>query len=131
MWDLVPRLSNSNVIGTKWIFKNKTNELGNITRNKARLVAQGYTQVEGVDFDEMFAPVAKLESIQLLLSIACLMGFKLFQIDVKSGFTNDFLNEKVFVEQPKGFEDPQHPDHVYKLKKALYGLKQAPRTWYK
>ena len=106
MWDLVPRLSNSNVIGTKWIFKNKTNELGNITRNKARLVAQGYTQVEGVDFDETFAPATRLESIRLLLSIAYLMGFKLFQMDVKNAFMNGFLNEEVFVEQPKGVEDP-------------------------
>lgn len=130
VWDLVPRPSNSNVIGTKWIFKNETDEHGNITRNKARLVAHGYTEVEGVNFDETFTPVARLESIRLLLSIACLMSIKLFQMDVKSAFLNGFLNEEVFVEQPKGFEDPQHPDHVYKLKKALYGLKQAPRAWY-
>ena len=98
MWDLVPRPSNSNVIGTKWIFKNKTDKLGNITKNKARLVAQGYTQVEGVDFDETFVSMPRLESIRLLLSIACLMGFKLFHMDVKSAFLNDFLNEEVFAE---------------------------------
>ena len=130
VWELVPRPEGTNVIGTKWIFKNKTNEEGVITRNKARLVAQGYTQIEGVDFDETFAPVARLESIRLLLGIACILKFKLYQMDVKSAFLNGYLNEEVYVEQPKGFEDPTHPDHVYKLKKALYGLKQAPRTWY-
>ncbi|MCH94711.1 gag-pol polyprotein, partial [Trifolium medium] len=101
-----------------------------ITRNKARLVAQGYTQVEGVDFDETFAPVARLESIRLLLGVACILKFKLFQMDVKSVFLNEYLKEEVYVEQPKGFVDPNLPDHVYKLKKALYGLKQAPRAWY-
>ncbi|KAK6119491.1 hypothetical protein DH2020_046768 [Rehmannia glutinosa] len=129
VWDLVPRPENSNVIGTKWIFKNETDELGNITRNKARLVAQWYTQVEGVDFDETFAPVARLESIRLILAFACVLKIKLFQMDVKSAFLNGFLNEEVFVEQPKGFENPHIPNHVYKLKKALYGLKQAPRKY--
>jgi len=130
VWTLVPRPKDSNVIGTKWIFKNKSDECGTIVRNKARLVAQGYTQVEGIDFDETFAPVARLESIRLLLSIACLLDFKLYQMDVKSAFLNGFLNEEVYVEQPKGFEDPYHPDYVFQLKKALYGLKQAPRAWY-
>ena len=130
VWDLVPRPSDVNVIGTKWIFKNKTDEKGNITRNKARLVAQGYTQIEGIDFDETFAPVARLESIRLLLAVSCTLRFKLFQMDVKSAFLNGILNEEVYVAQPKGFEDPQHPDYVYRLKKALYGLKQAPRAWY-
>ena len=130
VWKLVPRPTDANVIGTKWIFKNKSDEFGNIVRNKARLVAQGYTQVEGIDFDETFAPVARLESIRLLLSIACVIGFKLFQMDVKSAFLNGLLKEEAFVEQPKGFEDPHFPNHVYKLDKALYGLKQAPRAWY-
>ena len=93
-------------------------------------MAQGYTQVEGIDFDESFAPVARLESIQILLSIACIMNFKLYQMDVKSAFLNGFLNEEVFVEQLKGFQDPYFSDHVLRLKKALYGLKQAPRAWY-
>ncbi|CAM8987579.1 unnamed protein product [Rhodiola kirilowii] len=126
VWDLVPRPDNVNIIGTKWIFKNKSDEHGNITRNKARLVAQGYTQIEGVDFDETFAPVARLEAIRLLLALACLLKFKLFQMDVKSAFLNGVLNEEVYVAQPKGFEDPHHPEYVYHLKKALYGLKQAP-----
>ena len=130
VWYLVPRPEQLNVIGTKWIFKNKTDELGNIIRNKAHLVAQGYTQIEGVDFEETFAPVARLESIRLLLGISCHVGFKLHQIDVKSAFLNGTLKEEVYVEQPKGFTDPHKPDYVYRLKKALYGLKQAPRAWY-
>ena len=101
-----------------------------VTRNKARLVAQGYTQIEGIDFDETFAPVARLESIRLLLGVACILKFKLFQMDVKSAFLNGYLNEEVYVEQPKGFVDEHLPKHVYKLRKALYGLKQAPRAWY-
>ena len=93
-------------------------------------MAQGYTQVEGVDFDESFAPVTRLESIRILMSIACTMNFKLYQMDVKCAFLNGYLNEEVFVEQPKGFEDPHFSDHVLRLKKALYGLKQALRAWY-
>jgi hypothetical protein len=130
---LVPRPVEQNIIGTKWIFKSKTDEHGTVVRNKARLVAQGYTQIEGVDFDETFAPVARLESIRILLSIACHLDFKLYQMDVKSAFLNGVLQEEVYVEQPKGFQDPHHPHHphhVYKLKKALYGLKQEPRAWY-
>ncbi|KAH9780169.1 hypothetical protein KPL71_007985 [Citrus sinensis] len=118
------------ILGTKWIFKNKTDEFGNIVRNKDRLVAQGYTQIEGVDFDETFAPVARIESIRLLFAVACLIGLKLFQMDVKSAFLNGILNEEAYVEQLKGFEDPHFPNHVFKLKKALYGLKQTPRVWY-
>jgi hypothetical protein len=130
VWTLVPRPAEQNIIGTKWIFKNKTDEHGTMVRNKARLVAQGYTQIEGVDFDETFALVAKLESIRILLSVACHLDFKLYQMDVKSAFLNGVLQEEVYVEQPKGFQDPHHPHHVYKLKKALYGLQQAPRAWY-
>ncbi|PRQ45332.1 putative RNA-directed DNA polymerase [Rosa chinensis] len=130
VWFLVPRPDSSNVIGTKWIFKNKSDEKGQITRNKARLVAQGYSQVEGLDFDETFAPVARLESVRLLFAIACHLRFILYQMDVKSAFLNGVLQEEVYVEQPAGFIDPIHPDHVYRLKKALYGLKQAPRAWY-
>ncbi|KAK0570386.1 hypothetical protein LWI29_000343 [Acer saccharum] len=130
VWTLVPRPKTTNVIGTKWIFRNKSDEDGNIVRNKARLVAQGYSQIEGIDFEETFAPVARLESIRLLLSISCVHKFKLHQMDVNSAFLNGFLQEEVFVEQPKGFVDAHHPNHVYRLKKALYGLKQAPRAWY-
>jgi hypothetical protein len=123
VWDLVPRPEGFNVIGTKWIFKNKSIENGMVTRNKARLVAQGYTQVEGLDFDETFAPVARLEAVRLLLEVACILKFKLFQMDVKSAFLNVYLQEEVYVEQPKGFVESEFPNHVYKLKKALYGLK--------
>ncbi|BBH07107.1 Leucine-rich repeat protein kinase family protein [Prunus dulcis] len=130
VWYLVPRPKDTNVIGTKWIFRNKTDDKGQIMCNKARLVAQGYTQIEGLDFDETFAPVALLEFVRLLLSIACYLWFKLYQMDVKSAFLNGVLQEEVYVEQPAGFQDPIHPNHVYCLKKALYGLKQAPRAWY-
>ena len=86
--------------------------------------------MEGVDFDESFAPMARLESLRILLSIACTMDFKLYQMDKKCAFLNGFLNEEVFVEQPKGFQDPHFPDHVLRLKKAVYEMKQAPRAWY-
>ena len=103
VWYLVPRPESKNVIGTKWVFKNKSDEKGIITRNKARLVAQGYSQVEGLDFDETFAPVARLESIRLLLAIACHLKFTVYQMDVKSAFLNGILQEEVCVEQPPGF----------------------------
>ena len=130
MRELVHRPKGVNVIGTKWIFKNKSDEHGTVIRNKSRLVAQGYTQVEGVDFDETFALVARLESIRILLAIASHLNFRLYQMDVKSAFLNGMLQEEVYVEQPKGFVDPHRPNDVYKLKSALYGLKQAPRAWY-
>ena len=130
VWELVPRPTGVNVIGTKWILKNKSDEHGTVIKNKSRLVAQGYTQVEGVDFDETFAPVARLESIRILLAIASHLNFKLYQMDVKSAFLDGMLQDEVYVEQPKGFVDPHRPDDVYKLKRALYGLKQAPRAWY-
>ena len=119
-----------NIIGTKWVFRNKMDEYGVITRNKARLMAKGYNQEEGIDYDETYAPVAQLEAVRLLLAFSCIKGFKLFQMDVKSAFLNGYINEEVFVSQPPGFEDHQHPGHVFKLKKNLYGLKQAPRQWH-
>ena len=110
--------------------KNKQDEHGMVVRNKARLVAQGYSQIEGIDFGETYAPVARLESIRILLAYASHHNFKLQQMDVKSDFLNGPLNELVYVKQPPGFEDLKYPNHVYKLDKALYGLKQAPRAWY-
>jgi hypothetical protein len=101
-------------------------EHGAVVRNKERLVAKGFAQVEGLDFGETFAPVARLEAIYILLVYASHHNMKLFQMDVKSAFLNGFINEVVFVEQPPGFEDPRYPNHVYRLNKALYGLKQAP-----
>ena len=120
---LVPRpTGNHNVIGTKWIFKNKQDAHGIIVHNKAHLVAQGYSQVEGINYGETFAPVARLESIRLLIAYASHHNFKLQQMDVKSAFINGPINELVYVKQPPGFEDPYFPDHVYQLDKALYGL---------
>jgi len=130
VWFLVPKTAEMNIIGSKWIFRNKLDEDGMITRNKARLVAKGYNQEGGIDYGETFAPVARLEAVRLLLAFACMSGFKLFQMDVKSAFLNGYINEEVYVDQPPGFEDHQYPNHVFKLKKALYGLKQAPRKWY-
>nr|AAM08642.1 Putative copia-type pol polyprotein [Oryza sativa Japonica Group] len=127
VWNLVER-ARQNVIGTKWIFRNKQDEAGVVIRNKARLVAQGFTQIEGLDFGETFAPVARLESIRILLAFVTNLNFKLYQMDVKSTFLNGPMNELVYVEQPPGFEDPKYPNRVYKLHKALYGLKQAPRA---
>ncbi|WVZ58643.1 hypothetical protein U9M48_008888 [Paspalum notatum var. saurae] len=117
VWDLVESPPNCRPIGTKWLFKNKQGEDGMVVRNKARLVAQGFCQKEGIDYEETFAPVARLEAIRILLAFAASKGFKLQQMDVKS----DFLN---------GFESARFPNRVYKLRKALYGLKQAPRGWY-
>ena len=99
-------------------------------RNKARLVAQGYSQEEGIDYDETFAPVARLEAIHMLLAYASFMRIKLFQIDVKSAFLNEVLSKEVYVKQSSVFEDSQHSDYVFKLNRALYDLKQAPRAWY-
>ncbi|XP_074576648.1 uncharacterized protein LOC141833162 [Curcuma longa] len=129
VWELVPRPSDNTIVTTKWVFRNKLDDQGKVTRNKARLVARGFNQVEGLDYDETYAPVARLESIRILLGYAAYMGFKLHQMDVKSAFLNGFIKEEVYVEQPPGFENVDYPNHVYKLKKALYGLKQAPRAW--
>ncbi|KAJ9557457.1 hypothetical protein OSB04_012071 [Centaurea solstitialis] len=130
VWLLVPRPRKRTIIGSKWIFRNKLDEIGTIIRNKARLVAQGYRQEEGIDYDETFAPVARLEAIRLFLAFAAHMNFKVYQMDIKNAFLNGKLNEEVYVAQHPGFVDPKFPDHVYKLNKALYGLKQAPRAWY-
>jgi hypothetical protein len=111
------------------VWKNKEGENGEVVRNKSRLVAQGYSQ-EGIDYEETFAPVARLEAIRILLAFSVAKGFKLYQMDVKSAFLNGFLEEEVFVKQPLGFESAKFPHEVYRLRKALYGLKQAPRAWY-
>ncbi|GJY40650.1 copia protein [Tanacetum coccineum] len=118
------------IIGTKWMYRNKLDENGIVSQNKARLVAQGYNQQEGINYDETYALVARLESIGILLAYACALDFKLFQMDVKSAFINSFINEEVYVAQPSGFIDFEKPNHVYKLKKALYGLKQALKAWF-
>ena len=109
VWELVPRPSGKHIIGTRWVFKNKLDENGLIVRNKARLVAQGYNQEEGIDFEETFAPVARLEAIRLLLAYACSLNFQLFQMDVKSAFLNGYITEEVYVKQLLGFEDFKNP----------------------
>ncbi|KAJ9547023.1 hypothetical protein OSB04_019566 [Centaurea solstitialis] len=130
VWLLVSRPRKRTIIGSKWIFINKLDEIGTIIRNKARLVAQGYRQEEGIDYDETFALVAMLEAIRLFLAYASHMNFKVFQMDIKNSFLNGKLNEEVYVAQSPGFVDPKFPYHVYKLNNALYGLKQAPRACY-
>ncbi|GJT51594.1 putative ribonuclease H-like domain-containing protein [Tanacetum coccineum] len=130
VWTLVPLPAGKNAIGTKWILKNKRDARGIVVRNKARLVAQGHRQEEGIDYDEVFAPVARLEAIRLFLAFASYMGFLVYQMDVKSAFLYGEIEEEVYVTQPKGFEDPYFPKHVYRVVKALYGLHQAPRAWY-
>ncbi|GJU63843.1 putative ribonuclease H-like domain-containing protein [Tanacetum coccineum] len=112
------------------VYRNKKDKRGIVVRNKARLVAQGYTQEEGIDYDEVFAPVARIEAIRLFLAYASFMGFIMYQMDVKSAFLYGTIEEEVYVCQPPGFEDPQFPNKVYKVEKALYGLHQAPRAWY-
>eukprot|EP00253_Pinus_taeda_P019413 PITA_19413 len=129
-WELVPRPKDKNIIGTKWVFKNKMNEEGQVIRNKARLVCKGYSQIEGIGFEETFAPVARMEAIRMFLAFACSKGFKVYQMDVKSTFLNGELKEEVYMEQPEGFDQTTGKDLVCKLKKALYGLKQAPRAWH-
>ncbi|GJT93574.1 retrovirus-related pol polyprotein from transposon TNT 1-94 [Tanacetum coccineum] len=119
VWELVPNPKDMTIIGTKWVYRNKLDENGVVSRNKARLVAQGYNQQEGIDYDETYAPVARLESIRILLAYACALDFKLFQMDVKSAFQNSFINDEVYVAQPPGFIDLAKPNHVYRLKKAL------------
>ncbi|GKC61616.1 integrase, catalytic region, zinc finger, CCHC-type containing protein [Tanacetum coccineum] len=129
VWILVPCPDNILIIPLKWIFKIKLDEYGDVLKNKARLVAKGYRQEAGIDFEESFAPVARLEAIRLFIAHAASMNMVIFQMDVKTAFLNGELNEVVYVSQPEGFVDPEHPSHVYLLKKALYGLKQAPRAW--
>ena len=129
-WELVPRPQHKNVIGVKWVFRTKLNANGSINKHKARLVVKGYAQMFGVDFSETFAPVARLDTIRLVLALAAQKGWKVFQLDVKSAFLNGYLQEEIYVEQPEGFSIKGHEDKVYLLKKALYGLKQAPRAWY-
>nr|GEZ76713.1 hypothetical protein [Tanacetum cinerariifolium] len=117
-------------IGSKWVFRNKKDEREIVIRNKAQLVAHGHTQEEGIDYEEVFAPVARIEAVRLFLAYASFMGFMVYQMDVKSAFLYGTIKEEVYVCQPTGFEDPGYPDKVYKVVKALYGLHQAPRAWY-
>nr|GEU30739.1 hypothetical protein [Tanacetum cinerariifolium] len=130
VWELVPRPDKVMVITLKWIYKVKLDELGGILKNKARLVIRGYRQEEGIDFEESFTLVARLEAIRIFLTYAAHKNMVVYQMGVKTTFLNGNLREEVYVSQPNGFVDPDNPNIVYKLKKALYGLKQAPRAWY-
>ncbi|GJS19133.1 retrovirus-related pol polyprotein from transposon TNT 1-94 [Tanacetum coccineum] len=128
VWELVPRPDKAMGITLKWIYKVKLDERGGILKNKAQLVARGYHQEEGIDFEESFAPVARLEAIRIFLAFAAHMNMVVYPMDLKTAFLNGNLQEDIYVSQPDGFVDPDNPNHVYKLKKALYGLKQAPRV---
>ncbi|GKF07399.1 putative ribonuclease H-like domain-containing protein [Tanacetum coccineum] len=130
VWILVDLPHRAKVIGTKWVYKNKRDKRGVVVRNKARLVAQGHRQEEGIDYDEVFAPVARIEAIRLFLAFASFMGFIVYQMDVKSAFLYGTIDEEVYVSQPPSFVNPDHPKKVYKVVKALYGLHQVPRAWY-
>ncbi|GJW59111.1 putative ribonuclease H-like domain-containing protein [Tanacetum coccineum] len=130
VWILVDLPFGKKAIGTKWVYRNKKDERGVVVRNKARLVAQGHRQEEGIDYDEVFAPVARIEAIRIFLAFASYMGFIVYQMDVKSAFLYGKIDEEVYVSQPPGFLDPKYPQKVYKVVKALYGLHQAPRAWY-
>ncbi|GJZ50914.1 retrovirus-related pol polyprotein from transposon TNT 1-94 [Tanacetum coccineum] len=130
VWELVDKPFGKNVIKLKWLWKNKKDEDQTVIRNKARLVAKGYAQEEGIDFKESFAPVARLEAVRIFIAYAAHKSFPIYQMDVKTTFLNGPLKEEVYVAQPDGFVDPDHPEKVYRLRKALYGLKQAPRAWY-
>nr|GEV79671.1 retrovirus-related Pol polyprotein from transposon TNT 1-94 [Tanacetum cinerariifolium] len=127
---LVPDLDNISPLTLKWLFKNKPDEESTVIRNKSRLVVRGYLQEEGIDFEESFAPVARMEAFRIFLAYVAHKSFTVFQMDVKTEFLHGSLKEDVYMCQPEGFIDADHPSHVYKLKKALYGSKQAPRAWY-
>ncbi|GKA31499.1 putative ribonuclease H-like domain-containing protein [Tanacetum coccineum] len=130
VWTLVDLPYGKRAIETKWVFRNKKDERGIMVRNKVRLVTQGYTQEKGIDYDEVFPPVAKIEAIRLFLAYASFKDFVIYQMDVKSAFLYGKIEEEVYVCQPPRFEDPEFTDIVYKVEKALYGLHQAPRAWY-
>nr|GEV43294.1 hypothetical protein [Tanacetum cinerariifolium] len=130
VWELVPQLDCVMIVALKWIYKVKLDEYGDYLKNKARLVVKGYQQEKGIDFEESFAPVARIEAIRIFIADVASKNMTIYQMDVKTAFLNGELKEEVYVSQPEGFVDPDHPTHVYRLKKALYGLKQAPRVWY-
>nr|GEX97476.1 hypothetical protein [Tanacetum cinerariifolium] len=130
VWELVDKPFVKSIIRLKWLWKNKKDKDQTVIRNKARLVAKGYAQEEGIDFEESFAPVARLEAVRIFIAYASHKSFPIFQMDVKTTFLNGPLKEEDYVAQPDGFVDPDHPEKVYRLRKALYGLKQAPRAWY-
>ncbi|GKD12814.1 retrovirus-related pol polyprotein from transposon TNT 1-94 [Tanacetum coccineum] len=130
VWELVDKPFGKNVIKLKWLCKNKNDEDQTVIRNKARLLAKGYAQEKGSNFEESFAPVARLEVVRIFVAYVAHKYFLIYHMDVKTTFLNGPLKEEVYVAQPDGFIDPDYPDKVYRLRKALYGLKQATRAWY-
>lgn len=128
-WELVEKPQDKEVIGLKWVYKTKFNEDGSIQKHKARLVVKGYSQQSGIDFNETYAPVVRMETIRSVLALAAQFKLSVYQLDVKSAFLNGELEEEVYVEQPQGYVIEGKEDKVYRLQKALYGLKQAPRAW--
>jgi hypothetical protein len=130
VWEVVSRPEGKSVVTSRWLYKTKYVADGSIEKHKARFVARGFSQVEGVDYDETFAPVARYTSIRSIIAIAAEMGWRIHQMDVKTAFLNGFIEEEVYIEQPQGFEVCERESHVCLLRKALYGLKQAPRAWY-
>jgi hypothetical protein len=130
VWDVVPRPVGKSVVTSRWLYKTKIVADGSVEKHKARFVARGFSQIEGVDYDETFAPVARYTSIRTIIAIAAEMGWRIHQMDVKTAFLNGFIEEEVYIEQPQGFEVSDRETHVCLLRKALYGLKQAPRAWY-
>jgi hypothetical protein len=130
VWEIVPRSKNKDGVSYKWLFKIKHAANGSIEKYKARFVARGFSQKEGIDYEETFAPVARYTSIRTIIALAAKMKWKLHQMDVKTAFLNGVIEEEVYIEKPQGFEVEDRKSHVCRLKKALYGLKQAPRAWY-
>nr|GEU31345.1 retrovirus-related Pol polyprotein from transposon TNT 1-94 [Tanacetum cinerariifolium] len=128
VWELVPQPNCVMIIALKWIYKVKLDEYDDVLKNKARLVAKGCRQVNGIDFEESFAPVARIDAIRIFIPNAASKNMTIYQMDVKTAFLNTEWKEEVYVSQPEAFVDPDHPTHVYRLKKALYGLKQAHRA---
>ena len=130
VWEVVHRPEGKSMVTSRWLYKLKHVADGSIEKYKARFMARGFSQVEGVDYDETFAPVARYTSIRVVISIAVEMGWKIHQMDVKTTFLNDLIGEEVYIEKPLGFAVHGRQSHVCILKKALYGLKKAPRAWY-
>lgn len=129
-FDLVPRQPHYNVVGNRWLYKNKFNANGSHKCCKSRLVAKGYNQEYGRDYTETFSPVIKATTLRLVLDVAVSHSWPILQLDVNNAFLQGTLTDEVYMDQPPGFVDPDRPDYVCKLKKAIYGLKQAPRAWY-
>jgi hypothetical protein len=129
-WHLVPPMKGRNIVGCKWVYKIKRKQDGSLDRYKARLVAKRFKQRYGVDYDDTFGLMVKMATIHIVLSITVPRGWSMHQLDVQNAFLHEYLEKKVYMEQPPGYEDATKPGYVCKLDKALYGLKQAPRAWY-